>query len=131
MSGGRADGKAMKPPAAIPAILVAFALAGTGARAQEPATTIATGGSGELRRVAELMADPQSPALPASLPATVSAGEVIAIRYRKAGATLDDSFRVTGITIAGDRCSIESKHNNADGRELVDTLLVSPCTRLK
>ncbi len=99
--------------------------------AQEPADRIQTSGSGELRRAAEVMVSPGSPNLPTGLPATVSKGEVIAIRYRSSGNTFADSFLVTGITISGDRCSIESKHNNADGTELIDMIFTRPCSRLK
>lgn len=101
------------------------------ANAQEVAETVRTGGSGELRREADIMVDPHSRNMPARLPATVTTGEVIAIRYQTSGNTFADSFRVTGITIKGDRCSIESKHNNADGRELVDIIFARPCRKLK
>ncbi len=77
------------------------------------------------------MVDPHSRNMPARLPATGTTGEVIAIRYQTSGNTFADSFRVTGITIKGDRCSIESKHNNADGRELVDIIFARPCSKLK
>jgi hypothetical protein len=87
--------------------------------------------NGELRREADIMVDPHSRNMPARLPATGTTGEVIAIRYQTSGNTFADSFRVTGITIKGDRCSIESKHNNADGRELVDIIFARPCSKLK
>jgi len=99
--------------------------------AQEPAATVRTDGSGELRREADIMVAPHGGNMPARLPATVSTGEVIAIRYQTAGNTFADSFRVTGMTIKGDRCSIESKHNNADGRELIDMIFAQPCSKLK
>jgi len=92
---------------------------------------VRTDGTGELSREADFMVDPHSRKLPARLPATVSTGEVIAIRYETSGNTFADSFRVTGMTIKGDRCSIESRHHNADGRELVDTISARPCSRLK
>lgn len=99
--------------------------------AQEAAEMVRTDGSGELRREADIMVAPHSRNMPARLPATVSTGEVIAIRYQTSGNTYADSFRVTGMTIKGDRCSIESKHNNADGRELIDMIFAQPCSKLK
>ena len=99
--------------------------------AQEPAKAVRTDGSGELRREADIMVAPHGGNMPARLPATVSTGEVIAIRYQTAGNSFADSFRVTGITIKDDRCSIESKHNNAYGRELIDMIFAPPCSKLK
>jgi len=101
------------------------------AGAQEPVDRIRTGGIGELRRAADVMVSPDSPNMPTRLPATVSKGGVISIRYQTSGNTFADSFLVTGITISGDRCSIESKHNNADGNELIDVIFTQPCSRLK
>jgi hypothetical protein len=116
----------MKQSTGIFTLLIALS-----ASAQEPAEMVRTDGSGELRREADIMVDPHGRSMPARLPATVRVGEVIAIRYETSGNTFADSFRVTGMTIKGDRCSIESKHNNADGRELVDIILARPCSRLK
>jgi hypothetical protein len=109
-------------------ILVTLAAA---AGAQEPAERVRTGGTGELRRAADVMVSPGNPDMPTLLPATVRMGEVISIRYQTSGNTFADSFLVTGITISGDRCSIESKHNNADGNELIDVIFTRPCSRLK
>lgn len=109
-------------------ILVAL---GATANAQEAAEMVRTDGSGELRREADILVDPRGRNMAARLPATVSTGEVIAIRYQTSGNTYADSFRVTGMTIKGDRCSIESKHNNADGRELIDMIFAQPCSKLK
>lgn len=118
----------MKQSFGIFTILVTLASA---AGAQEPADGVRTGGSGELRRAADVMASPDSPNMPTRLPATVRKGEVISLRYQTSGNTFADSFLVTGITINGDRCSIESKHNNADGNELIDVILTRPCSRLE
>lgn len=101
------------------------------ANAQQAVETVQTSGSGEVRRASELMVSPGSRNASTRLPTTVSRGDVISIQYQTAGGTLSDSFQVTGITISGDRCSIESKHHNADGMELIDVILTQPCARLK
>jgi hypothetical protein len=121
----------MKKTSGIFMILIALIALSATASAQEAAEMVRTDGSGELRRAADFMVDPHGRNMPARLPATVSKGEVIAIRYQTSGNTFADSFRVTGITIKGDRCSIESKHNNADGRELIDMIFAQPCSKLK
>jgi hypothetical protein len=118
----------MKQSPGIFAILVTLAAA---AGAQEPAEVVHTGGTGELRRAAEVMVSPGSRNMPTLLPAAVRTGEVISIRYQTSGNTFTDSFLVTGITMSGDRCSIESKHNNADGNELIDVIFAQPCSKLK
>ena len=92
---------------------------------------IQTSGIGEIRRAAEVMISPASRNASARLPGTVRKGEVIAIQYQTAGGSLSDSFQVTGITISGNRCTIESKHHNADGMELVDVIFTQPCARLR
>lgn len=118
----------MKKTFSILAILVALSAT---ASAQEPADMIQTNGIGEIRRTTEVMLSPGSRNTSAGLPARVSKGEVIAIQYQTAGGTLSDSFQVTGITISGDRCAIESKHHNSDGMELIDVIFTQPCSRLK
>lgn len=118
----------MKKSFGIFTILVTLA---TVAGAQETADRVHTSGTGELRRAADVMVSPGSRNMPTRLPATVTKGEVISIRYQSSGNTFADSFLVTGITISGDRCSIESKHNNADGNELIDMIFAQPCSRLK
>ncbi len=118
----------MKKTFSILAILVALSAT---ANAQEPAEMIQTNGVGEIRRATEVMLSPGSRNTSARLPARVSKGDVIAIQYQTAGGTLSDSFQVTGITISGDRCAIESKHHNADGMELVDVIFTQPCSMLK
>ena len=77
------------------------------------------------------MVAPGSRNTSARIPATVQKGDVISIQYQTAGGSLSDSFQVTGITISGNRCAIESKHHNADGMELVDLIFTQPCSRLK
>lgn len=42
-----------------------------------------------------------------------------------------DSFMVTGITVSGKSCMIESKHNTALGAELSDMILAQPCKKLR
>lgn len=101
------------------------------ASAQQAAESIQTSGSGELRRQSDLMLNPGGGNTPIRLPATVSRGDVISIQYQTAGGMFSDSFIVTGITISGDRCSLESKHHSADGMELVDMVFTQPCSRLK
>jgi hypothetical protein len=101
------------------------------ANAQEAVEMIRTNGVGEIRRAAEVMVSPGSRNTSARLPTTVSKGEVISIQYQTAGGSMSDSFQVTGITISGDRCAIESKHHNADGMELIDVIFTQPCSRLK
>lgn len=118
----------MKKTFTIPIMLLALA---TATHAQEAVETIQTSGVGEIRRAAEMMLAPGSRNASSRLPGTVRKGDVIAIQYQTAGGNLSDSFQVTGITISGDRCVIESKHHNADGMELVDLIVTQPCSRIK
>lgn len=101
------------------------------ASAQQAVEMIQTSGTGEIRRAAEVMVAPGSRNTSARIPATVQKGDVISIQYQTAGGSLSDSFQVTGITISGNRCAIESKHHNADGMELIDVIFTQPCARLK
>lgn len=112
---------------------ISLMLAGlaTAADAQVAVEMIQTNGIGEVRRAAEVMVSPGSRNASARLPGTIRNGDVIAIHYQTAGGTLSDTFQVTGITIRGDRCTIESKHHNADGMELIDVIFTQPCTRIK
>ena len=110
--------------------LVLAALATT-AHAQEAVEMIQTNGIGEVRRAAEVMVSPGSRNASARLPGTIRSGDVIPIQYQTAGGSLSDTFQVTGITISGDRCTIESKHHNADGMVLIDVIFTQPCARLK
>jgi hypothetical protein len=99
--------------------------------AQQAVEMIQTNGIGEVRRAAEVMVSPGSRNASVRLPGTIRQGDVIAIQYQTAGGSLSDTFQVTGITIRGDSCAIESKHHNADGMELVDVIFTQPCARLK
>ena len=101
------------------------------ASAQQAVETIQTSGTGQLRRQSDLMLNPGGGTTATRLPATVSKGDVISIQYQTAGGSFSDSFQVTGITISGDRCSIENKHHNADGMELIDMIFTQPCSKLK
>ncbi len=100
----------------------------TTASAQQSAEMVQTSGTGELRRQSDLTINPDSRNLSTRLPATVSQGDVISIQYQTAGGTFADSFMVTGVTISGDRCSLESKHLNS---ELIDIIFTQPCSKLK
>jgi len=77
------------------------------------------------------MISPGSRNASARLPGTIRNGDVIAIQYQTAGGSLSDTFQVTGISISGDRCAIESKHHNAEGMELIDVIVTQPCAKLK
>lgn len=112
-------------------IFLLLVVLSSNAIAQQPVESVQTSGTGEVRRASEVMVSPGSRNVSTRLPATVSTGDVISIQYQTAGGTLSDSFQVTGITISGDRCSIEHKHHNADDRELIDVILAQPCNKLK
>ena len=115
----------MKKSFSIFTILVALTAT---AGAQQSAEMVQTSGTGELRKESSLTINPGSLNIPTRLPATVSKGDVISIQYQTAGGAFSDSFMVTGITISGDRCSLESKHLNS---ELIDIIFTQPCNRLK
>lgn len=104
---------------------------GATANAQEAAETVQTGGVAELRRASELMVAPGSRNIPIRLPATVSNGEVISIQYEISGNAIADSFMVTGISVSGKSCTIESKHSTALGAELSDMIFAQPCKKLR
>jgi hypothetical protein len=112
-------------------ISLMLAALATTAYAQVAVEMIQTNGIGEVRRVAEVMISPGSRNASARLPGTIRNGDVIAIQYQTAGGSLSDTFQVTGISISGDRCAIESKHHNAEGMELIDVIVTQPCARLK
>lgn len=111
-------------------LMILVALSAT-ASAQEPAEMVQTNGTGEIRRASEVMVAPGGSNPTSRIPGTVRKGDVIAIQFQSAGSSISDSFEVTGITISGDRCAIESKHHNADGIELIDVIFARPCSRLK
>lgn len=101
------------------------------ANAQEAVESVQTSGVAELRRASELMVAPGSRNIPIRLPSTVSKGDVISIQYEISGNAIADSFMVTGITVSGKSCMIESKHNTALGAELSDMILAQPCKKLR
>lgn len=104
---------------------------GATANAQEAVESVQTSGFAELRRASELMVAPGSRNISIRLPTTVSNGEVISIQYEISGNMMSDSFMVTGITVSGKSCMIESKHNTALGAELSDMILAQPCKKLR
>ncbi len=101
------------------------------ANAQEAAEAVQTNGIAELKRASELMVAPGSRSIPVRLPTTVSKGEVISIEYEISGNMIADSFMVTGITVSGKRCTIESKHDTASSAELSDMIFAQPCKKLR
>ncbi|MCK9379826.1 MAG: hypothetical protein M0P95_02030 [Sulfuritalea sp.] len=101
------------------------------ASGQEPAEWVQTTGSAELTRASEVMIAPTSKNMSIRLPLTVRSGEIISIQYEDSGNTVSDSFMVTGITIMGDTCSLESKHNTATGTALSDMIYARSCKKLK
>ncbi len=118
----------MKTSLGIFTILVALSAT---ANAQEAAEAVRTSGIAELRRASEHMIAPGSRNMPIRLPAAVSKGEVISIQYEISGNLIADSFMVTGITVSGDSCTIESKHNTTVGAELSDLIFVQSCKKLR
>lgn len=99
------------------------------ASAQEIAEAVRTSGTAELSRVADHKINPCSHNIPIHLPTTVSKGEVISIQYEISGNKIADSFMVTGITVSGDTCAIESKHHTADGES--DMIFAQSCRKLR
>ncbi|NJD35876.1 MAG: hypothetical protein FIA96_13760 [Betaproteobacteria bacterium] len=116
----------MKKSFSIFAILVTLTAT---ASAQQSAESIQTSGTGELSKQSDLANYVGSVNASIRLPATVSAGDVIPVQYQTAaGGAVSDSFMVTGITISGDRCSLQSKRRDS---QLIDTISTQPCSRLK
>lgn len=113
----------------LPMLVLSLALAGT-AGAQPPIESVSTSGSGELRRASEVMITPKAGNISARIPTVITKGEVIQIQYEDAG-SVADSFMVTGITIEGDRCAIESRRTQPNGPEISDMIFAKPCKRLK
>lgn len=111
-------------------ILALSLLLASSAGAQTPVESVSTNGSGELRRASEAMIAPKSGNITARIPGVINKGEVIQIQYEDAG-SVADSFMVTGITIEGDRCAIESRRTQPNGPEISDMLFAKPCKRLK
>lgn len=112
-------------------IFTTWIVLGTAASAQEPAQTVQTSGTGELRRVSEAMITPGSGSISISLPATVNKGEVISIQYQSAGNAVADSFMVTRITVTNDVCAIESERQTPTGAAPSDMIRARPCKKLK
>ncbi len=116
----------MKKSFGIFTILVALTAT---ASAQQAAETVQTGGAGELNKQSDLANYAGGVSASIRLPATVSNGDVIPIQYQTAaGGAVSDSFMVTGITISGERCSLQSKRRDS---ELIDTISTQPCSRLE
>lgn len=103
----------------------------TSASAQESAEWVQTSGSGDLTRASEAMISSTSKNMSIRLPTTVKRGEIVSIQYEDSGNKVADSFMVTGITIKGDTCAIESKHNTGTGTALSDIIRAQPCRKLK
>jgi hypothetical protein len=101
------------------------------ASAQESAEMVQTTGTGALMRASEQMIDPARGSISIRLPATVRKGEVIAIQYDLSGSSVADSFMVTGITVQGGGCAIESRRYAANGSTLSDMIHARPCEKLE
>lgn len=101
------------------------------ASAQEAVEMVQTNGTAELRRASEAMIAPTGKNISIRLPATVSKGEVISIQYQDAGNAVADSFMVTGITVEGRSCTIESKRETTSGAAPSDMIYAQPCKKLK
>jgi opacity protein-like surface antigen len=121
----------------LPILVLSFALAAvlatvlsTAASAQEAVESVGTIGSGELRRASEVMIRPKAGNISARIPGVISKGEVIQIQYEDSG-SVADSFMVTGISIQGDRCAIESRRTMPNGPEIRDMIYASPCKKLR
>lgn len=110
-------------------LALSLALAGT-AGAEPPVDSVGTNGWGELRRASEVMIAPKAGNISARIPGVINKGEVIQIQYEGSG-SVADSFMVTGITIQGDRCAIESRRTLPDGPTVSDMIYASPCKQLK
>ncbi len=109
------------------ALLLAFA---SNASAQSPAESVSTDGSGELRRASEAMIKPKMTNISARIPGVINKGDIIQIQYEDSG-SVADSFMVTGITIQGDSCAIESRRTMPNGPEIRDMIYAKPCKKLK
>lgn len=111
-------------------ILALYLFLTTTASAQEAVESVSTDGSGELRRASEAMIKPKAGSILARIPSVINKGDVIQIQYDDSG-TVADSFMVTGITILGERCTIESKRTTPTGSSISDTIFAKPCRKLK
>lgn len=111
-------------------ILVLCLVLATVARAQEPVESVSTNGSGELRRASEAMITPKMTNISARIPGVINKGEVIQIQYEDSG-SVADSFMVTGITMQGEGCAIESRRTLPNGPEIRDMIQVRSCRKLK
>jgi len=118
----------MKTSLGMFAILVALTAS---ASAQESAEMVRTSGTGALMRASEQMIEPTRGSLSIRLPTTVRKGGVIAIQYELSGSSVADSFMVTGITVQGGSCVIESRRYTTDGSTLSDMIHAGPCEKLE
>ena len=118
----------MKKSLAMFALSAALA---TTSGAQEPATSVQTSGFGELNRASETMIALGGGNISIRLPYTVRKGEVISIQYGSSGNTVSDSFMVTGITVDGEACTLESRREMTPGTKLIDTISIKPCNKLR
>lgn len=114
----------------LPTLALLLALTGA-ARAQSPAESVATDGSGELRRASEAMITPKMANMSIGIPGVISKGEVIHIQYEADGNKVADSFMVTGITMQAEGCAIESRRTAPDGPAVSDVIQVRSCRKLK
>lgn len=112
-------------------ILTTLAVLAVSAGAQEPAQTVQTSGTAELKRASELMVTQGGQGISVRLPGTVKAGEVIYIEYGGAGNTVADSFMVTGITVKDGSCIIESRRSTTTGAAPSDVIYARPCKKVK
>lgn len=113
----------------LPVLALCLALT-TAASAQETVESVSTNGSGELRRASEAMIKPKMTNISARIPGVINKGDIIQIQYEDSG-SVADSFMVTGITIQGDSCAIESRRTMPNGPEIRDMIYAKPCKKLK
>ncbi|MBI3095800.1 MAG: hypothetical protein HYY97_13120 [Rhodocyclales bacterium] len=114
----------------LPMLAVLLALTGA-AGAQAPVESVGTDGYGELRRASEAMITPTMTNISIRIPGVINKGEVIYIEYEADGNKVADSFMVTGITLQGEGCAIESRRTAPDGPTVSDVIQVRSCRKLK
>ena len=98
--------------------------------AQEKAELVQTTGYGELKRASEALIAPKEANISVRIPAIVTKGEIISLKYENAG-SVSDSFMVTGITIQHGTCTIESKRETPTGSSPSDLIQATSCKKLK
>lgn len=111
--------------------LMAAVLLANPAFADEPAVVVRTAGRGDIETTSRQLVFAASRRVAVQLPAQVSAGDTLTLRYDVDGKAFREQFVVADIAIDGERCRLRVSKRSADDTPPRVTIRVESCGRVR